>query len=140
MNFSNALLERCEQILLEGLAIGQVRDRTDIAERIADLYEEQGRSEKLEEFRELARKTAATMQTSLDIGSGSKVLQQKTTFTFGNEGLPLSELSKIANQMRTSAPQHNIGTHKIGRNEPCPCGSGKRSSRMLRRPINGVMP
>ena len=34
---------RAEQILREGLAVDQVRDRPDILERLADVCEEQGR-------------------------------------------------------------------------------------------------
>src|SRR5215469_15883996 len=37
--------QRCEQILREGLSTAEVRDRSDLAERLADLCEEQGRNE-----------------------------------------------------------------------------------------------
>ena len=43
-------LKRCEQILREGLSIAGVRDRADMAERLADLLEEQGRHEEAAEF------------------------------------------------------------------------------------------
>ena len=42
---------RCEQILREGLAIADVRDRADIVDRLADACEEQGRGEEAAEFR-----------------------------------------------------------------------------------------
>jgi len=38
-------LARSEQLLLEGLPVAEVRDRRDLAERLADLYEEQGRGQ-----------------------------------------------------------------------------------------------
>jgi tetratricopeptide (TPR) repeat protein len=115
---------RCEQILREGLAIADVRDRADIADRLADACKEQGRGEEAAEFRRQAERSAATVEVSQSISSGDKVLRQKTEISVGGAGLPLSEMSSIAATLRgTSAP---ITRQKIGRNEPCPCGSGKK--------------
>jgi len=72
---------RAEQILREGLAIDQVRDRFDMLERLADVCEEQGRKAEATELRKQAKRGVAA-----------------TTVT----------------------------RQKIGRNEPCPCGSGKK--------------
>jgi len=41
---------RCEQVLREGLSIADVRDRADIADRLADACEEPGRAEEAAEF------------------------------------------------------------------------------------------
>lgn len=75
---------RAEQILREGLAVDQVRDRLDILERLADVCEEQGRKGEATELRKEAKRSVAA-----------------TTAT------------------RVAKP-------KVGRNEPCPCGSGKK--------------
>lgn len=117
---------RCEQILREGIAIADVRDRADIIDRLADTYDEQGRSEEAAELRREAKRSAATVETSLNVSSVGKVLRQKTKINFGGEGLPLSELSNVAAMLRGAQPPAPVTNQKIGRNEPCPCGSGKK--------------
>jgi tetratricopeptide (TPR) repeat protein len=115
---------RCEQILREGLAIAEVRDRADIVDRLADACGEQGRSEEAAEFRRQAKRIAETVEVSQSVSSAGKVLRQKTQVPIGGAGLPLSEMSNLAATMReTTAP---ITRQKVGRNEPCPCGSGKK--------------
>jgi uncharacterized protein YchJ len=115
---------RCEQILREGLAIAEVRDRADIVDRLADACEEQGRSEEAAEFRRQAKRITETVEVSQSVSSAGKVLRQKTQVHIGGAGLPLSEMSNLAATMReTAAP---IAKQKVGRNEPCPCGSGKK--------------
>jgi hypothetical protein len=54
-------LSRCEQILREGVAIIQVRDRADIADRLADLCEEQGRDQEAKKFRRQSERGAPGM-------------------------------------------------------------------------------
>src|SRR5215831_20329248 len=73
--------ERAEQILREGLAVEQVRDRLDMLDRLADVCEEQGRKGEAAELRKEAKRSVVA----------TRVTKQK-----------------------------------IGRNEPCPCGSGKK--------------
>jgi tetratricopeptide (TPR) repeat protein len=88
-------LSRCEQILREGFAIADVRDRTDIADRLAGLCEEQGREEEAKEFRRQCEPRAATAEAARAVSAaaaGTKTVTRK----------------------------------KVGRNEPCPCGSGKK--------------
>jgi tetratricopeptide (TPR) repeat protein len=117
-------LNRCEQILREGYAITDVRDRADIADRLADVCEEQGRSEEAKGFRQQSERRAATMEVSRTASWVGKVLRQKTQLNFGGAGLPLSELSNVADRLRgNSTPATR---QKVGRNEPCPCGSGKK--------------
>ena len=74
---------RAEQILREGLAVDQVRDRLDMLERLADVCEEQGRKGEAAELRKQVKRSAAVAAT-------------------------------------------RVTRQKIGRNEPCPCGSGKK--------------
>jgi tetratricopeptide (TPR) repeat protein len=119
-------VNRCEQLLREGLSIADVRDRPDLAERLADLYEEQGRGQEAREVRREAKRGATTMETALDVSAGGSVLRQKTTITFGDEGLPLSEVSNVDAILRGTSSQVTVGRQKVGRNEPCPCGSGKK--------------
>lgn len=45
---------------------------------------------------------------------------------------PLNEIEESDNDTRTSEPYHNRTSEpiriekKVGRNDPCPCGSGKK--------------
>jgi tetratricopeptide (TPR) repeat protein len=115
---------RCEQILREGLSIAGVRDRADIADRLAEALEEQGRGEEAAEFWREAQQSAETEQVSQSVSSAGRLLRQETQVNFGRAGLPLSEMSNIAATFRgTSAP---VIRQKVGRNEPCTCGSGKK--------------
>jgi len=116
-------LSRCEQILREGFAIAEVRDRADIADRLADVCEEQGRDEEAKEFRRQSR--ATSVEVSRTVSSAGKVLRRKTQVNFGGAGLPLSELSHVAGMLRET-PLTPVTRQKVGRNEPCPCGSGKK--------------
>ena len=117
---------RSERILREGLAIVDVRDRSDLAERLADLCGEQGRVEEAKEFRQQAKRSAAAMETSRSVSSAGTVLRKKTQINFGGEGLPLSELSNMAATLRRTSTPVPITKQKVGRNDPCPCGSGKK--------------
>jgi tetratricopeptide (TPR) repeat protein len=117
---------RSEQLLREGLAIADVRDRSDLVERLADLCEEQGRVDEADELRRDAKRSAAAMKTSLSVSSSGTVLRQKTKINFGGEGLSLSELSNVAATLRGTSPSAPTARPKVGRNDPCPCGSGKK--------------
>ena len=110
-------LGRSEQLLRDGLAITGVRDRADLFDRMAELCEEQGKVEEAKEFRRQVKRSA--------VSSAGTVLRQKTTIKFGGDGLPLSELSSVA-AMSLGTPSVTASKPKVGRNEPCPCGSGKK--------------
>ncbi|HZL55485.1 MAG TPA: SEC-C metal-binding domain-containing protein [Bryobacteraceae bacterium] len=116
---------RCEQILREGLSIADVRDRADIADRLADACEKQGRGEvAAAELRGQAARNATAVKVPQSVSSVGKVLRQKIQVNIGGPGLPLSEMSNLAATLReTTVP---ITRQKAGRNEPCPCGSGKK--------------
>jgi tetratricopeptide (TPR) repeat protein len=118
-------LSRCEQILREGFAIAGVRDRADIADRLADVCEEQGRDEEAKEFRQQSERRDTTIEVSQTVSSAGTVLRQKTQLNFGGAGLPLSDLSNVAGMLRET-PTMPVTRQKVGRNEPCPCGSGKK--------------
>ena len=117
---------RSEQILREGLAIAEVRDRADLLERLGDLYEDQGRKKEAAEFRRQAKAAAATVKTSLNVSSAGTVVRRKTEIDFGGAGPPLSELANVAAMLRGTPTPAPVTRQKIGRNEPCPCGSCKK--------------
>jgi tetratricopeptide (TPR) repeat protein len=119
-------LQRTEQILREGFSVADVRDRADLADRLADVCEEQGRDAEGSKFRREAKRSAAAVEVSRNISSTGKLLRQQTQLNFGGEGLPLSELSNVTARMRGATSPAPITREKIGRNEPCPCGSGKK--------------
>ncbi len=118
-------LNRCEQILREGFAIAAVRDHADIADRLADVCEEQGRDEEAKDFRRRSERRAATVEVSRTVSSLGKVLRKKTQVNFGEAGLPLSKISSPAG-LSSDTPTPPVTRQKVGRNEPCPCGSGKK--------------
>ena len=118
-------LNRCEQILQEALAIAAVRNRADIVDRIADLCEEQGRAEEAKELRCQSERPTTTMKVSQTESMAGGVLSQKTQIKFGGAGLPLEQMPNLA-RMRSEIPATPVTRKKVGRNEPCPCGSGKK--------------
>jgi hypothetical protein len=125
-------LGRAEQLLLEGLAIPAVRDRPDLVDRLADLYDEQGRAADARAVRRATRRPAPTVAT-VDVRAEGRVLRQKTTLTFGGEGLPLKQLSDVIADLQDPALPVSARRQKVGRNEPCPCGSGKKFKRCCGR-------
>jgi tetratricopeptide (TPR) repeat protein len=119
---------RAEQILREGLAVPDVQDRADLAERLADLCDEQGRHDEAKTLRRQAQPAAdmaEATETTVEISASGTAAHPKITITLDDPGLPLRKLSTIADALRTAAPT-STGRHKIGRNDPCPCGSGRK--------------
>jgi tetratricopeptide (TPR) repeat protein len=117
---------RSEQLLREGLAVAEVRDRADLIDRLADLCQEQGRVAEAKELWRQAKNSAAAMEISQSVSSAGTVLRQKTKINFGGEGLPLSELPNVTAMLRGNSAPMSIGKSKVGRNDACPCGSGKK--------------
>lgn len=119
-------LQKAEALLCEGLSIAGVRDREDLVDRLADFYEVQGRGDEAREIRQLAGTPSAEVEQTIDILPGIKIARLKTRATFGEEGPPLSEIARLANLFRASSAPVTGQRQKIGRNDPCPCGSGKK--------------
>ena len=120
-------LKRSDQLLLEGLSIINVRDSKYLVERLADSYEEQGREEEAKDLWMQARRKQSEVRSTWDIDPSGKILRQKTTMSFGTEGLPLDKMPKAADLLPLPPPsQATVSSPKVGRNEPCPCGSGKK--------------
>jgi hypothetical protein len=119
-------LQKAEALLQQGLSSAGVRDRKDLAERLACLYKEQGREDEAREIRRLAETRSPKVEQTVEIIPGINVVQPKTGVAFGEDGLPLSEIPKLADLFRASSAPVTGGRQKIGRNDPCPCGSGKK--------------
>jgi tetratricopeptide (TPR) repeat protein len=126
---------RAEQILQEGLASPGVENRAHMLERLQLLYEETGRDEEAEGVREQI-KQAEEPKTPTTVRVAANSLQVKQTFDFGDEGLPLEELPDLARSFR---PATAVGRgsseqqRRVGRNDPCPCGSGKKYKKCCAR-------
>ena len=134
--FTHTVLQdtkRSEQLLLEGLAVPGVRNCESISDRLADLYEDQGRVDEAYEIQPRAKIDSAAIKHRLEVEPSGNVLRQKTSITFEDEGLPLSELPNLGNFSRASSPKVTGSGHKVGRNDPCPCGSEKKFKKCCAR-------
>jgi preprotein translocase subunit SecA len=78
------------------------------------------------------------METTLEALSGGSVLREKTRITFGEEGLPLNELPNLSAALRKNPSPATVAKQKVGRNEPCPCGSGKKFKKCCGRGSSSV--
>ncbi|MBY0524206.1 MAG: SEC-C domain-containing protein [Gemmataceae bacterium] len=119
---------RAEQILLRGLEVPDVDDREFLLERLYDLYVETGRKHEAKaahgQLKELRKPKGTTRVTRTD-----DALQMKQTFDFGERGLPLEQFTRFAESRLGGQPQPARRTERVGRNDPCPCGSGKKFKR-----------
>ena len=107
----NVDLEKAEVLLQRGLSVPDVRDDSDILDRLLDLYDEQGREEEARAIRE-------------------RLAYETPRHEDNPYGLPDDEsvdhfIPEQVEPIRT-AP-------KIGRNQPCPCGSRKKYKRCCGR-------
>ena len=95
---------RAEQILKEGLAVPRVEDRTDLLDRLAVIYEGTGR---IEEATALRREIQRTRDSERSVTTASTPPMSGGSFDRQPD---------------------------VGRNEPCPCGSGKKYKKCCGRP------
>jgi tetratricopeptide (TPR) repeat protein len=103
-------LERAEELLRRGYCVPGVRDRVYIAERLQEVCEDGGRPDEAREFGEQAER-----------------LRQKPL-------LPAARpLPPPGNPV--PSPGNVARTVKVGRNEPCPCGSGKKYKKCCGSPL-----
>jgi len=121
-------LDKAEKILRDGLSVKGVRDKKEIQNRLAYLYAESGKEWKLSESRDkLAGRKNVKSETT--ISASGNVLRLKRKVDFGEEGLPVEELGNLHDALQAGSPDSPLPNEKkckIGRNEPCPCGSGKK--------------
>ncbi len=119
---------RAEAILQDGLAVEDLRDRADLLERLADLYDDTGReAEAAETRRRIQEEEMAPEEPSVTLSHDPETGSGKVSFDFGEPGLPLDRLSEIPGRARRIlAATGEVVRRKVGRNEPCPCGSGRK--------------
>ena len=113
------------RILQLGLAVPGVRDRRDLLERLADLHEDAGEEQAAAKLRAEIEHLGSD-SARVEISQVGNVLRAKTTLTFGEEGLPLSELGNLGRALRGQRLGHERILPQVGRNDPCPCGSGRK--------------
>ena len=114
---------RAEGLLQRGLAVPGVRDREELITRLTDLYKKTGRSDEVAALAQHATKARTTATVA-----GENQLRLRTTFDFGAEGLPLEAMLQPSAEPRQRHFEllQTMSQRKVGRNEPCPCGSGKK--------------
>jgi preprotein translocase subunit SecA len=122
---------KAEELLRGGYSTPDVRDRDAIAQRLQMLCKETGRFKEAREFARQAtqprRRTppmSVSRELELEDDDDAASVHDRTTVTFGDEGLPLDRLAEIVHALETSRQPVRAG--KVGRNAPCPCGSGKK--------------
>jgi len=100
-----------------------VRDREEMITRLTDLYKKTGRSDEVAALSQHATKARTTATVA-----GENQLRLRTTFDFGAEGLPLEAMPQLSAEPRQRHFEllQTVSQRKVGRNEPCPCGSGKK--------------
>ena len=125
---------RAEELLRRGYSTPGVRDREAIAEWLQILCEETGRLREAREFGQQARQLrrqppAMTVSRKLELAGQddeADVVREAVTVSFGDEGLPLGQLPDAIRAVAAEAPARPVRAAKVGRNAPCPCGSGKK--------------
>jgi len=123
--------DRAEEILRQGLAVPEVRDEGDILEHLEALYSDLGREDDAREIRRrVALRKSSSMRVETEISAEGRALQIRERFDFGPEGMPVERLGELLPPSRGSVP---ATSSKVGRNEPCPCGSGKKHKRCCGR-------
>jgi hypothetical protein len=135
---------RAEELLRRGYSAAEVRDRDCIAERLRDLCEETGRPREAAEFgrqarRLRARASSVTVSRRLDLADdddGPVAMRETTTIDFGSEGLPLDRFPGVMRAVAAKSPGTPARAVKVGRNAPCPCGSGKKFKKCCGSPLN----
>jgi hypothetical protein len=97
---------RAEALLKQGLDVSGVRDRADLLERLAELCREQGRNEEAGRFQQ---ESEAARHADEEV-----------------DEFPPASSPSSGGSWPISLPAVPARSIKIGRNEPCPCGSGKK--------------
>ncbi len=129
-------LKKAEMLLRDALELPGVENRSDIVDRLCFILSEAGR--KKEAAALLKAQQSRFTRTVQETPGGLRI---KETITFSGGGIPLSELGNL--QARAKAELSGSGPSmdsddvdfrepadiagiRVGRNDPCPCGSGKK--------------
>lgn len=116
-----------EQILKEGLASADIENRAHILERLQLLYEETGKDREAESVRQEIKQAREPTATTVRFAPDS--MQVKQSCDFGDKGLPLEDVPNRAQSLqpiRSADGGSFEGKHRVGRNDACPCGSGRK--------------
>jgi tetratricopeptide (TPR) repeat protein len=122
---------RAEELLNRGYSTPGVRDRDAIADWLQILCEDTGEAK---EFGQQARKlrrqpppVSVSRRFELaDADDETATVRETVTMSFGDEGLPLAQLPGAMRAATAKAPGGPARATKVGRNAPCPCGSGTK--------------
>lgn len=114
---------RAEELLRRGLAVPHVRDRGELIIRLADLCKQTSRSK---EAAALSKQAAKALKAAKVVPG--KHSRAETAIHSGPGGPPVEALVPLSAKARSthSGPIQLVPRRKVGRNEPCPCGSGKK--------------
>ncbi|HEY7811642.1 MAG TPA: SEC-C metal-binding domain-containing protein [Nakamurella sp.] len=131
---------RAEQLLRRGYATPGVRDRDAIAEWLQLSCQQTGRPREARDFGQQARRlrrreppmTVSRTMELTDLDDDTSMLRDAVTVSFGGDGVPLAQLPGAVH-----AAVRVPGTRaaKVGRNAPCPCGSGKKFKKCCGGPV-----
>jgi len=104
--------DKAEEILLAGFARGEPRERLEIIANLMALYEDTRQPEKFKELEKVFHELHDSLPESKEADKA-----------FKNDLLEMRRAEPKAVSYDKPAPVRVI---KIGRNEPCPCGSGRK--------------
>ena len=107
-----AMNDKAEEILLAGYSRGEPRDRFEIVANLMAIYEDTGRPEKAKEFEKIFNDLRHSIP---EIVEADRALEKEL------REWPRTNPTDVIYDK--PAPVRVV---KIGRNEPCPCGSGKK--------------
>jgi len=135
---------RAEELLRRGYSAPGARDRDCIAERLQDLCRQTGHPREAAEFGQQAERlrcSAPAMTVSrrlvlADDDDGPAAIRETTRLDFGPEGLPLDQFPGVMQALTARSSSTSARAVKVGRNAPCPCGSGKKFKKCCGSPTS----
>jgi hypothetical protein len=122
-------LGEAERILKQGLDVPGVGDRKYMLARLARLYKETGRNEEAADAQaqiEGLNAPEADVVPDLDVRQVENTLQIRNKTTFGGDGILLDQLENGTDWLKEPSDVGPMKMPVVGRNDPCPCGSGKK--------------
>ena len=103
---------KAEQILKKALTVPNVERRNHVVDRLANLYEETGRVEEADRLRE----------QQIDNREKAELRKNPKMQETGDDG---NDVDLLHEYLDSSTTIRNTRA-KVGRNDPCPCGSGRK--------------
>jgi hypothetical protein len=118
---------KAEKLLKEGLAAPGIEDPRFMLERLAGIYDETGRTEEAETVRAQIKRLPSPQETASSTRTAVSQVPQDADSR--SQELPVGrsldwEKSPLAANRAPTDPLSRAA--RVGRNEPCPCGSGKK--------------